>query len=263
MEGIDARGILYPARLPSFHRHPAVPPLDASVRWFWIPRWRLAPGRASRQELLPFPASNLVVEPDAVMVVGPGTRSSHRDLTGEGWAVGALLRPAGVAGLIPRPGDLRDAQAPFEAQDLHDAVRSAMGGRDEDAGRANAVEAFTAWLVARLAAPEEGALLANAMEDLIATERSLVHVDQVAARLHISVRTLQRLAERYVGVPPLAIIRRYRLQEAAQRLRQDPGVRVADVAAELGYADQSHLTDDFTRILGITPRGYRRTQPNP
>lgn len=138
-----------------------------------------------------------------------------------------------------------------------------MGGRDEDAGRANAVEAFTAWLVARLAAPEEGALLANAMEDLIATERSLVHVDQVAARLHISVRTLQRLAERYVGVPPLAIIRRYRLQEAAQRLRQDPGVRVADVAAELGYADQSHLTDDFTRILGITPRGYRRTQPNP
>lgn len=40
-------------------------------------------------------------------------------------------------------------------------------------------------------------------------------------------------------------------------------MRVADVAAELGYADQSHLTDDFTRILGITPRGYRRTQPNP
>ena len=34
----DARGILYPARLPTFHREPAPPGLEGLVRWFWIPR---------------------------------------------------------------------------------------------------------------------------------------------------------------------------------------------------------------------------------
>lgn len=62
----DGRGILYPAMLPSLHRVPPAEGLDGLVRWFWIPRWEIAPGRTSRQQILPFPASNLVVEPDGV-----------------------------------------------------------------------------------------------------------------------------------------------------------------------------------------------------
>ncbi len=71
----DRRGVLYPAKLPSFHRQPADESLRALVRWFWIPRWDLAAGRVSRQELLPFPASNLVVEPGGVSLAGPTTGS--------------------------------------------------------------------------------------------------------------------------------------------------------------------------------------------
>jgi AraC-like DNA-binding protein len=73
------------------------------------------------------------------------------------------------------------------------------------------------------------------------------------------VRTLQRLAHRTVGLPPAAMIRRRRLQEAAQRVRDDPGVRLAEVAAELGYSDQAHLAADFRTVLGITAGSYRRS----
>src|SRR5690606_22818921 len=45
----DARGILRPARLPTFHRVPAPAELQEAIRWFWIPRWQVAPGRTSRQ----------------------------------------------------------------------------------------------------------------------------------------------------------------------------------------------------------------------
>src|SRR5690625_2290018 len=93
----EGRGVLYPSRLPSFHREPAPAKLRENIRWFWIPRWRLPPGRASRQKLLAFPASNLVIEPRGVTLSGPTTGASHRDLRGTGWAVGALLRPAGIA----------------------------------------------------------------------------------------------------------------------------------------------------------------------
>lgn len=250
----DRRGILYPAALPTFHREPAPAELDGLVRWFWVPRWNLAPGRTSRQQVLPFPASNLVVEPDGVSLAGPTTRVSHRDLRGRGWAVGALLRPAATTSLPVAPADIRDAEAPFDAPDLHRAVTAAMV---DDADHGPAVAAYAAWLAEHLTPSDDGGMLANAMEHLIATDRTIVHVEQVAERLALSTRAVQRLAQRYVGLPPLAIIRRYRLQEAAQRLREDRAVTIAEVAADLGYADHAHLSTDFRTVLGLTPSSYR------
>ncbi|MDF1489885.1 helix-turn-helix domain-containing protein [Tessaracoccus caeni] len=254
----DPRGVLYPARLPTFHRILAPAELADLIRWFWIPRWRLAPGRTSRQSLLPFPASNLVVERAGVTLSGPSTGASFRDLSGTGWAVGALLRPAGIASLRSDPGAIRDQEVPFDAPDLHRAICSAMEDDDEAAAREAAADAYAQWATRTLAAPDEGGLLANAMEDLISSDRTIVRVDQVAERLHLSVRAVQRLAQRYVGVAPLAMIRRYRLQEAAQRLRDDPTLTVARVAVDLGYADHAHLTSDFRRVLGLAPTSYRR-----
>ena len=69
MGGVD-RGVLYPARLPTFTRLPAPEPVASLVRWFWIPEWQIQPGRSSRQHLIAFPACNLVVEPDAVGLAG-------------------------------------------------------------------------------------------------------------------------------------------------------------------------------------------------
>ncbi|MGM7666995.1 helix-turn-helix domain-containing protein [Microbacterium sp. A93] len=254
----DPRGILYPARLPTFHRLPAPPELEGLIRWFWIPRWQVAPGRTSRQELLPFPASNLVVQLEAVTLSGPSSRASFRDLRGTGWAVGALLRPAAAVQLHPDLGALRDAEVPFNAPDLHSAVVQAMMPDGGASSRAHAASVFSRWVAGRLASPDEAGRLANAMEEAIAADRQITRVEQVAAQLSTSARGIQRLARSHVGLPPLAIIRRYRLQEAAQRLRADPAVRIADVAAELGYADQAHLSRDFRTVLGLTPRDYRQ-----
>lgn len=255
----DSRGVLYPVRLPSFHREQAPAELEGLIRWFWIPRWQLAPGRTSRQEVLPFPASNLVVEPGGVSLAGPTTRASHRDLRGSGWAVGALLRPAGIASLHVDPRRIRDAEAPFAAPDLHRAISCAMHEDDETAGRERAVLAYTAWAAEHMTPPDDGGMLANTMEDLIASDRTIVRVDQIARRLSTSIRGVQRLAQRYVGLTPVAIIRRYRLQEAAQRLREDPSVTIAQVAADLGYSDHAHLNADFRQVLGFSPSSYRRS----
>ena len=257
VESPDGRGILYPTRLPTFHRQPAPAELQHLVRWFWIPQWRLAPGRTSRQNVLPFPASNLVVEESGVSLSGPTTGASYRDLHGSGWAVGALLRPAGIASLSTDPSSIRNVEVPFDAPELHRAVSAVMSA-DETADLERAIAAFTAWAAEHLAPPDELGLLANAMEDLIASDPTLVRVEQVASSLNMSTRGVQRLAQRYVGLPPLAMIRRYRLQEAAQRLRENSSLTISQVAAELGYADHAHLTTDFTRVLGFPPTNYRR-----
>ena len=58
------------------------------------------------------------------------------------------------------------------------------------------------------------------------------------------------------------MIRRFRLYEAAERARHGP-VDWATLAAELGYSDQSHLTRDFTRALGMPPERYARYSAMP
>ena len=274
---MDERGLLYPARLPAFHRLPAPHGLEDRVRWFWIPEWSLGPGVVSRQDILPFPALNLVIAPEGVSLSGPATRGSHRNLSGHGWAVGVLLRPAAVPAFTSDPGALRDTETPYPAPELHAAVLAAMGSEtgertgggangshgngNDDGGvarRARAAAVVVSWLQANIPVPAAEARLANRLEDLIRTDSSLTRVDQAADRLGVSVRTLQRLARRHVGLPPLAMIRRYRLQEAADRLRSDPGAVIADVAADLGYADHAHLAAAFRDVLGLPPSGYRR-----
>jgi hypothetical protein len=153
--------VLYPARLPTFRRLPAPARVASLVRWFWIPEWWIAPGRSSRQHLIAFPACNLVIEPDAVTLAGPTTRSSYRDLTGTGWAVGALLRPAAMPFFAKDPEELRDVYQPMELPALAVPVRRAMNG---SADRHHlAVEAFTNWLAETVPAPTREGLLANAM----------------------------------------------------------------------------------------------------
>jgi transcriptional regulator GlxA family with amidase domain len=83
------------------------------------------------------------------------------------------------------------------------------------------------------------------------------------------VRTLQRLFDLHVGVGPSFVIRRWRIIEAAEAARtaidrNEPWPGWADVAAQLGYADQAHLTRDFGRHLGTSPSAYltQATRPD-
>ena len=254
----DFKGILYPARLPTFHRLPAPACVADLVQWFWIPEWDIAPGRSSRQQVLSFPASNLAIQRDVVELAGPTTKATQQDLEGRGWAVGALLHPAAVPVFTANPAGLQDSRLEILAPGLLAAVVQAMENPDGDTRRGQAVDVVARWLADQLPEVSEEALLANAMAAMIARTPELVRVEDVAEGLAVSVRTLQRLAKKYVGLGPAALIRRRRLQEAADRARSHPEMDLAGIAAEFGYADQSHLSNDFQRVLGFTPSSYRQ-----
>jgi AraC-like DNA-binding protein len=57
-----------------------------------------------------------------------------------------------------------------------------------------------------------------------------------------------------IGLPPHA----YRMQRRVVLARQwiARGVSLADAAAAAGFADQSHMTRAFVRLLGVTPANY-------
>jgi AraC-like DNA-binding protein len=228
------------------------------VRWFWITRWQLAGGQTSRQHLIAYPAFNLVIEPGSIGLYGPTTRASFRDLNGFGWAIGALLWPAAVRSFTPDPSALMDGSLLLSEAALHQHVAAAMA-RDRPS---EAVAQFSSWLVERVGPLGRDALLANQLV-AVAEESDALRVGDLAGKLAVSARTVERLARTHIGVTPAALIRRRRIQEAAERLRLQPELDLAQLAVEIGYADQAHLSHDFARILGLTPGNYRRAQAGP
>jgi AraC family transcriptional regulator len=59
------------------------------------------------------------------------------------------------------------------------------------------------------------------------------------------------------GESPMGYLLRTRV-ERAKTLLLDSRARVVDVSAELGFADQSHFTRTFRRMVGMPPSMYVR-----
>jgi AraC-like DNA-binding protein len=94
----------------------------------------------------------------------------------------------------------------------------------------------------------------------IADDRSLTRVDQLVGEIGPSLRQLQRVFSEYMGVSPKWVLQRYRLLDAAERVAAGMPVRWADLALDLGYADQAHFIRDFKKLIGRSPADYAHRQ---
>src|SRR5262249_19878110 len=121
-----------------------------------------------------------------------------------------------------------------------------------------ALAAFEKWLAARDPRPAEGAALVDEAVSLAAGQPDLTRVDKPAAGLGVTLRTLQRRFDRHVGVSPKWVLRRCRIQDALDRIEAGDAVDWADLAVQLGYADQSHFVNSFTALVGVPPEEYRK-----
>lgn len=68
-----------------------------------------------------------------------------------------------------------------------------------------------------------------------------------------------RLFRVSTGDSPMAYLLKSRVERAKQMLLQGE-LPVCEIAAVLGFCDQSHLTRTFRRLTGVTPRAFARGQ---
>jgi AraC-like DNA-binding protein len=81
-------------------------------------------------------------------------------------------------------------------------------------------------------------------------------LSELAGHVSLSRYHLLRAFRAEVGIPPYAYLESVRIRHA-QRLIES-GKPLAEVAAEVGFSSQSHLTGRFKRIIGVTPGQYAR-----
>lgn len=97
-----------------------------------------------------------------------------------------------------------------------------------------------------------------------ATDFIQAHLDEkitltsIAQHLNLSVHYFCQLFAQSTGMPPYRYVLRQRIERAKQLLKTKPDSSLGQIALECGFANQSHFTNHFRKLTGITPRGYRQ-----
>ncbi len=79
----------------------------------------------------------------------------------------------------------------------------------------------------------------------------------VAEEVGMSRYHFSRAFKQSMGLSPINYIA-YRRIERAKKLLVDTDLPIAEVALKAGYSGQSHFTTFFRRMVGVTPRSFRR-----
>lgn len=151
----------------------------------------------------------------------------------------ASLRSAvcAVHDALACPDDALEAETRFHL--VVERIRAALGadaGDPSPAPRDDLADALRALLDERLFEP--------------------VTLAEAAERLDTPPARLARAFVRTFGIPPHRYVLTRRLEAARERILA--GQPLADVAAEVGFADQAHLTHRFRWFLGTTPGRFAR-----
>ena len=139
-------------------------------------------------------------------------------------------------------------------------LHHALGPGDEFEAQSRlafVIERIQAHLAGAVAPPERvgNRRLAQRLRDLIdARLETGLTLDDASAMLHADPTHLVRTFSREFGLPPHRYLVGRRI-DTARRLLLD-GMRPADVAATVGFHDQSHLNRHFKRMLATTPARY-------
>jgi methylphosphotriester-DNA--protein-cysteine methyltransferase len=245
------------------------PPLDRFVESIWAVRGT-APYR--RSSVLPNGALQLMINFGAPhRVIAFGGRRAAREY-GASWIAGLQdaplaiespamtdllsirFRPGGAHAFLPLPLAELTNNVVVAADVLNSAAAELRERLALAATRSEQVQAAEQWLRTRCQPRERDyAVIARAVETLRSlTERGAPgSVGNACEQLGLSNKHLIHLFRSIVGLSPKTLARVQRFHAALHRL---PAARSrAELALELGYADQAHFTNEFRRFAGVTP----------
>ncbi len=231
-----------------YREHAPAPPLARSIACYWTIAATATPGH----RVLPDGCMDILFDLDAPSgdIIGVMTSAIVTPRSKRARLLGVRFRPGEAFAFLDFPArEGCDRVLPLEdvwratGRELHDQIRNAQD-------TAERVRILDRALLARRRRAADPRL--RAAVDAIRAARGRVRIAVLAARTNLGERQLERLFGEQVGVGPKALANVARMQALISALTN--GSRGwARLAAELGWADQSHLVRDLRSLAGITP----------
>lgn len=235
---------------------PPAPALQRFVECLWVHSIVGAEADAERR-ILPDGRMDLAwIAGLGVVIAGPQSRFTTCPVVAPMLAFGARFHPGAAPALLRLPAvEFLDDHVPLSAVDSGLAARL---GR-ELARASNEWQAFAALnrQLTRLVEPLQPDPVVREAVALLGQRASAVA--DIAGRVFVSERQLERRFVEHVGYGPKTLQRILRLQYVVRQLGSRRGsVELAGAAVSAGYADQSHLSRESRRLTGLTPRQLER-----
>ena len=261
VEAAERSGILHPSNVERFSARWIAPGADVRdvIDTYWTAEWQLAEGETIDQRIIDHPSITLSIERGQVVapfvVSAVRAKAWRRTISRAGDVFALRLRPAGLAVLTDLDPSTLTGESVIAATDhrAHQLLAAIAEMPDAGSRTRRADELIREHLRGRPLTEQQR--LANAALDHLSAQPQVRPVAEVAHSLQTSPRTLQRALQQTLGRGPAEVARRVRLQEVVRRLSSGRST-IADIATDLGYTDQAHLTNEFRSATGMTPGAY-------
>lgn len=177
----------------------------------------------------------------------------------------ALLTPLGSVKLLESQplGDVPRIRASVsEVLDQHVTRRL-----ETDIAQAGSLEerlrVFAAWIEDRTLRTRRltSAAMRAARAAMHVCSEPGVGIEALAARQSVTRRQLERDFGRWIGTSPRHLSQVARVQAVSRHAQR--GWSLAQIAAEVGFADQSHMTRVVRQLTGLTPQRFVRSATTP
>jgi AraC-like DNA-binding protein len=185
------------------------------------------------------------------------TKSIELGLNGRIYAVGIRFKPAGASVFFGLPlSELKNQQLDLtdmrltHLANLYDSLPSQKTVFD----KVTIIE--HALMQSRLQDKRISLQIHAAINGISRTQGALP-MNELAKRLDLSQRTLERLFRVQLGISPSEFARTIRVEHARQYLKQTDS-NFTDIAYQLGFYDQAHFIKCFKSVVGLTPGQYRQ-----
>jgi AraC-like DNA-binding protein len=120
------------------------------------------------------------------------------------------------------------------------------------------LHAFAAWLETRAVMNRRltSAALRAGRAAMRICQEPLVNIEVLAKEQHVSRRQLERDFSQWLGTSPRHLARVARVQDVSRKAQS--GASLADIAADAGFSDQSHMSRVVRELTGLTPWHFAR-----
>lgn len=255
-----------------YWRHPAVPGVDL-MRAHYVRHgfarhthdtFAIGMVRSGEQELLVGTETHRT-GPGGVVLLNPDVVHTGRAAAAGGWAYRVFYPDAAVVADAVGTGSpwLTEpvVHDPSAAATLRQAHLAAESGDRLASGTLLVTALRTVWRgygghPYSEPASEGGRAVEHAREILHARLVDPPSLAELAAAVGTTQFPLLRAFRARYGLPPHAYLNQLRVRRACLLLAD--GTPAARVAVEVGFADQSHLTRHFRRMVGVAPGRYQR-----
>jgi AraC-like DNA-binding protein len=94
----------------------------------------------------------------------------------------------------------------------------------------------------------------------LAASHGTTAISSLSAELKFNERTMNRDCIKLSGLSPKVHARIFRFRRAVDLLKMANKIDLCHIAADCGYADQAHMTREFSSFAGTTPASFANTR---